>query len=101
MHPRSQRSLSANTIQFEPPCDDGSIRDEGGLWDAPGRGTKPKWQEADMIYLEQCLEQQPRTYNMRQLAQILVVEPEVELSADRIRRIIKKTTVAGVSWKVV
>ena len=62
----------------------------GELWDAPGRGTKPKWQEADMIYLEQCLEQQPRSYNMRQLAQILVVEREVELSADRIRRIIKK-----------
>lgn len=27
----------------------------GGLWDAPGRGTKAKWQEADMAYLEQCL----------------------------------------------
>lgn len=33
----------------------------GGLWEASGRGTKRKWVEADMEYLEQCLEQQPRT----------------------------------------
>ena len=25
----------------------------GGLWEAPGRGTKRKWLEADMQYLEQ------------------------------------------------
>lgn len=25
----------------------------GGLWEAPGRGTKRKWQEEDMQYLEQ------------------------------------------------
>ncbi len=24
----------------------------GGLWEAPGRGTKRKWQDADMQYLE-------------------------------------------------
>ncbi len=24
----------------------------GGLWDAPGRGAKPKWQAADMLYLD-------------------------------------------------
>ncbi|MDV2994639.1 MAG: IS630 family transposase ISAcma27 [Chroococcidiopsis sp. SAG 2025] len=34
----------------------------GGLWDASGRGAKAKWQEADMAYLEQCLEQEARTY---------------------------------------
>ncbi len=43
----------------------------GGLWEGPGRGGKPKWQEADRAYLEQCLEKEPRTYNARQLAQKL------------------------------
>lgn len=62
----------------------------GGLWDKPGRGTKAKWQEADMVYLEQCLEQRQRTYNSQQLAQMLEQERQVQLSADRIRRIIRK-----------
>jgi transposase len=62
----------------------------GGLWDAPGRGDKPKWQEADLEYLEQCLEQEPRTYNSRQLAQKLSDQQQVHLSADRIRRLLKK-----------
>jgi len=43
----------------------------GGLWEAPGRGGKTRWQEADIAYLEQCLEQEPRTYNSQQLAQKL------------------------------
>jgi transposase len=67
----------------------------GGLWDAPGRGTKAKWQEADMAYLEQCLEQEPRTYNSQQLAQKLEQERQVELSADRIRRILQKRALSG------
>ncbi|WP_250126560.1 helix-turn-helix domain-containing protein [Chroococcidiopsis sp. CCMEE 29] len=35
----------------------------GGLWEAPGRGAKRKWQEADLQYLEHCLEHSERTYN--------------------------------------
>jgi transposase len=62
----------------------------GGLWEAPGRGTKRKWVEADMQYLEQCLEQQERTYNSKQLATVLEQERAVSLSADRIRRILQK-----------
>jgi transposase len=65
----------------------------GGLWDAPGRGAKPKWQAADMLYLEQCLEQHPRTYNSQQLAQKLKQERQVKLSADRLRRILKKRAI--------
>ncbi|MDV2995511.1 MAG: hypothetical protein N4J56_005165 [Chroococcidiopsis sp. SAG 2025] len=61
-----------------------------------GRGAKAKWQEADMAYLEQCLEQEARTYNSQQLAQKLEQERQVNLSADRIRRILKKK---GFSWK--
>ena len=62
----------------------------GGLWEAPGRGTKRKWQEEDIQYLEQCLEQQERTYNSIQLANVLEQERQVNLSADRIRRIQQK-----------
>ena len=62
----------------------------GGLWEAPGRGTKRLWQEEDMQYLEQCLEQQERTYNSMQLATVLEQERQVNLSADRIRRILQK-----------
>lgn len=35
----------------------------GGLWEAPGRGAKPKWQASDLEYLTDCLESEPRTYN--------------------------------------
>jgi transposase len=66
-----------------------------GLWDAPGRGAKAKWQEADLRYLEQCLEQQPRTYNSQQLAQKLKQERQLDLSADRIRRVLKKRALVG------
>ena len=67
----------------------------GGLWDAPGRGAKPKWQETDIAYLEQCLKQEPRTYNSQQLALKLEQERQVDLSADRIRRILKKRALFG------
>jgi transposase len=67
----------------------------GGLWDAPGRGDKPRWSEADLQYLEQCLEQEPRTYNSRQLAQTLREQRQVQLSPDRIRRLLKKRAIAG------
>jgi transposase len=62
----------------------------GGLWEAPGRGAKPKWQEADLQYLEQSLEQEQRTYNSEQLAKKLASDRQVELSPDRIRRVLKK-----------
>ena len=67
----------------------------GGLWDASGRGSKAKWFEEDMAYLEQCLEQQPRTYNSQQLSHKLEQERGVSLSADRIRRILQKRALAG------
>jgi transposase len=39
----------------------------GGLWEAAGRGAKPRWQEADLQHLEQALEAEPRAYNCDQL----------------------------------
>lgn len=62
----------------------------GGLWEAPGRGAKPKWQASDLDYLTDCLEHEPRTYSSVQLAQKLKQEKAVDLSSDRLRRLLKK-----------
>lgn len=67
----------------------------GGLWETPGRGAKPKWQEADLQYLEQCLEQEQRTENSEQLAKKLASDRQVQLSPDRIRRVLKKRGSVG------
>ncbi|WP_341528658.1 helix-turn-helix domain-containing protein [Nostoc sp. UHCC 0302] len=61
-----------------------------GLWDAPGRGGKPRYSESDLIYLENCLVQEPQTYNSKQLAKKLASERQVYLSPDRLRRVLKK-----------
>ena len=66
-----------------------------GLWDAPGRGAKPKCQASDLEYLIQCLEKEPRTYNSLQLVQKLKKERLVDLSCDRLRRLLKKKTIPG------
>jgi transposase len=68
----------------------------GGLWEAKGRGAKPKWQESDIEYLITCLEEEPRTYNSQQLAHKLKKERLVDLSGDRLRRLLKKK---GYRWK--
>ncbi|BCL39849.1 hypothetical protein NSMS1_62960 (plasmid) [Nostoc sp. MS1] len=67
-----------------------------GLWEKAGRGGKSRWAEADMAFLEKCLEQEPRTYNSVQLAQKLEQERSVKLSPDWLRQVLKKK---GVIWK--
>lgn len=67
----------------------------GGLWEAPGRGAKAKWSEADMQYLEKCLELDGRTYNSHQLALKLSQERNVELSPDRLRHVLQKRGSGG------
>lgn len=62
----------------------------GGLWDAPRPGAQSRWQEQDMTYLETCLRQEQCTYNSQQLAQKLATERHVQLSADHLRRVLKK-----------
>ena len=62
----------------------------GGLWEASGRGAKPKWQPADLDYLIQCLDQETRTYTSLQLARKLKQERLGDLSSDRLRRLLKK-----------
>jgi transposase len=61
-----------------------------GLWELPGRGGKPKWKEEDIVFLEECLKKEPRTYNSRQLAQKLESDRQIKLSPDRLRRVLKK-----------
>lgn len=61
-----------------------------GLWDKPGRGGKTKYKEEDIIFLEECLKQEVRTYNSHQLAQKLENERKIKLSPDRLRRVLKK-----------
>lgn len=67
----------------------------GGLWEAPGRGAKRKWQEADLQSVEQWVEQEPRTYNSPQLAQKLAANRQVELSPRRIRYLLQKRAIEG------
>lgn len=67
----------------------------GGLWDAPGRGMKRRWSEADLRYLEERLEQDQRTYTSAQLSALLEQERGIKLSADRIRRILQKRGSTG------
>ena len=61
-----------------------------GLFDAPRTGRKPVWQDEDIKYLEDCLEKEERTYNSRQLVEKLKKERAIEISRDRLRKILKK-----------
>jgi len=49
-----------------------------GLWELPGRGGKTRWTEEDIVFLEECLKKEPRTYNSSQLARKLESEPPSE-----------------------
>lgn len=61
-----------------------------GLWELSGRGGKSKWQEEDIVFLEECLKKEPRTYNSFQLAKKLESDRSIKLSPDRLRRVLKK-----------
>lgn len=67
----------------------------GGLWEARGRGAKPKWQAADLEAVEQWIEQDARTYNSYQLAQKLATQRQVQLSPRRVRYILQKRAFDG------
>lgn len=66
-----------------------------GLYDAPRTGRKPKWKEEDIQYIENCLEQEQRTYNSYQLVEKLKEERSVYLSRERLRKILKKKIGGG------
>lgn len=62
----------------------------GGLWDAPRPGRPRKWVTEDLAKVEEKLDTEPRSYNSRQLGQILINEQQVNLSERQLRRILKK-----------
>ena len=66
-----------------------------GLWEAPGRGAKRRWVDADIEYIENHLREKDRTYNSVQLSRILREERSVHISSDRLREILKKKTTDG------
>ncbi len=61
-----------------------------GLWDAPRSGRKRKWQPENIEVIAEKLDCDQRTYNSRQLLQILATLNQVHLSERQLRRILKK-----------
>ncbi len=61
-----------------------------GLWEAPGRGAKRRWSDADLAFMETLLSDETRTYNSVQLSRKLREERQVNLSSDQLREILKK-----------
>ncbi len=61
-----------------------------GLWDAPRSGRKRKWIPEDIAEIEVKLDTESRTYNSRQLCQILAQSRKINLSERHMRRILKK-----------
>ena len=61
-----------------------------GLFDKPRAGCPRKWQPEDLEYLQQALQAEQRTYNSAQLVEKLKQERQVELSAKRLKQLLKK-----------
>lgn len=61
-----------------------------GLWDAPRSGKKRKWQPENIEVIAEKLDKDQRTYNSRQLLEILATLNQVHLSERQLRRILKK-----------
>jgi transposase len=61
-----------------------------GLREASGRGAKPKCRAEDLKYLTDCLDNEARTFNSVQLVRKLKEDRNIDLSSDRLRRLLKK-----------
>lgn len=61
-----------------------------GLWDAPRSGRKRKWLPENIELITEKLDKEERTYNTRQLLEILATVNQVHLSERQLRRILKK-----------
>lgn len=61
-----------------------------GLWDAPGKGRKKKWQREDIAEIEKKLATEERAYSSHQLCEFLAKERKINLSERHLRRILKK-----------
>ena len=60
------------------------------MYDLPKTGRPKQWQEADLKYIETCLEKDGQVYNTQQLSVKLQQERQVTLSSDRVRKLLKK-----------
>ncbi|WP_069791634.1 helix-turn-helix domain-containing protein [Cyanobacterium sp. IPPAS B-1200] len=67
----------------------------GAIYEKKRPGREKKWVEEDMIYIEKTIREDERRYNSKQLAQKLKRERKVNLSSDRLRRILKKRESSG------
>ncbi len=61
-----------------------------GLWDAPRSGRKRKWLPENIEVITEKLDREQRTYNSRQLLQLLSTLNQIHLSERQLRRILKK-----------
>ena len=61
-----------------------------GLWDAPRTGRKRKWHPENIEEITKRLDKEQRTYNTRQLLEILAISNGVYMSERQLRRIMKK-----------
>ena len=61
-----------------------------GLWDAPRSGRKRKLLPENIELITEKLDKEQRTYNTRQLLEILATVNQVHLSERQLRRILKK-----------
>ena len=64
--------------------------EKASLFDKNRSGRPKRWKEEDIEYLEQCLKADERTYNSKQLSNLLEQERNIKLSTERIRKILKK-----------
>jgi len=71
-----------------------------GLWEAPGRGKKRCWEEADLLAVEGWLEEE-RSYTSRQLSEKLAKERGVEIEAKWLQRLLKKRGGYGSDYGIV
>lgn len=66
-----------------------------GLYDKPRSGRPPRWQEADWVYVEAQLSEGNKTFNSRQVSELLSRDREVKLSRRQTRRLLKKRGTVG------
>ncbi len=90
MYQKLPEYLIVMNTRLEQQLDVGQPSGLVGLWEESGRGAKAKWTNEDIEYIENCLHQEQRTYNSTQLVRKLKQERAVNLSSDRLRRILKK-----------
>ena len=67
----------------------------GGLNDRHRSGRPQKWIEADFAYVEKQLSSEAKTFNTRQIRELLGQERQVHLTQRQISRVMKKRGIGG------